>query len=146
MTQTSVLLETAERRAYVLQLRKGGATYDAIAQAAIDKFGVERLPNGYDCRYVWKDVKRELDRLRADIADSAEAIIELEVQRLDAMLTTLWPQVAKGHLGAVDRVLRVMDRRAKLLGLDAPTKADVTSGGKPLVQFVVTTDQSDGDS
>lgn len=135
--QTSDLLKTAERRAYVLQLRKGGATYDAIAQAAIDKFGVEHLPAGYDCRYVWKDVRRELDRLRAEIAESSEAIVTLEEQRLDAMITVLWPQVAKGNQGAVDRVLRIMERRAKLLGLDAPTKADVTSGGQPLTFRVV---------
>jgi hypothetical protein len=53
------------------------------------------------------------------------------------MITVLWPQVAKGNQGAVDRVLRIMERRAKLLGLDAPTKADVTSGGQPLTFRVV---------
>ena len=132
--QTSDLLDTAERRAYVFQLRKGGATYAAIAQAVIDKFGLDALPRGWDERYAYKDIKRELDHLRKDIADSASEIIELETQRLDAMLTTLWPQVAKGHLGAIDRVLRLMDRRARLLGLDAPSKKDVDlkSGGKPL--------------
>jgi len=120
--QTSDLLETAERRAYVFQLRKAGATYAAIVKAAIDKFGVDALPNGFDERYAYKDVKRELDHLRKDIADSAAEIIELETQRLDAMLTVLWPQVAKGNQGAVDRVLRIMERRAKLLGLDCPQK------------------------
>ena len=131
--QTSDLLDTAERRAYVFQLRKAGATYDAIAQAAIDKFGADALPAGYDCRYAWKDIKRELDRLRGEIADAANDIIELETQRLDAMLTVLWPQVAKGNQGAVDRVLRIMERRSKLLGLDKPEKHDVTSAGKALV-------------
>ena len=135
--QTSDLLETAERRAYVFQLRKAGATYAAIVKAAIDKFGVDALPNGFDERYAYKDVKRELDHLRKDIADSAAEIIELETQRLDAMLTVLWPQVAKGNQGAVDRVLRIMERRAKLLGLDKPSKTDLTSDGKAVTFHVV---------
>ena len=117
---TSDMLDTAERRAFVLQLRKGGATYMTIAQAARELFGEDALPNGWDERYAYKDVKRELDHLRKDIAHSTEEIVELETQRLDAMLMVLWPQVSKGDQGAIDRVLRIMDRRAKLLGLDTP--------------------------
>ena len=55
MTQASNLLETAERRAFVLKQRKGGATYRMIADAAIAKFGVERLPKGWDELYAYKD-------------------------------------------------------------------------------------------
>jgi len=136
MTQTSDLLETAERRSYVLKMRKGGATYAQIVQGAIKKFGADMLPSGWDERYAYKDVKRELDRLRSDISENAEQIIELEKQRLDAMLTTLWPKVAQGHQGAIDRVLRIMERRARLLGLDAPSRhsgqVDVTTKGESL--------------
>lgn len=46
----------------------------------------------------------------------------LEERRLDAILMVLWPLVRGGDQGAVDRVLRVMQRRAALRGLDAPTK------------------------
>lgn len=122
MTQTSKMLDTAERRSFVLQLRKGGATYIAIAQAAVDKFGLDSLPGGWDERYAYKDVKRELDRLRTEIAHSVDDVMELELQRLDAMLMVLWPQVSKGNQGAIDRVLRIMERRSKLLGLDSPQR------------------------
>ena len=50
----------------------------------------------------------------------------LEEYRLDALLMVLWPQVMGGDQGAVDRVLRVMQRRAALRGLDAPTKVAPT--------------------
>jgi hypothetical protein len=41
---------------------------------------------------------------------------------------------------AVDTVLRLMDRRAKLNGLDMPTKAEVTgAGGGPLQMSQATT-------
>jgi hypothetical protein len=46
-----------------------------------------------------------------------------EDSALDALLLILWPQVKKGDQGAIDRVLRVMERRA----LDAPTD----QGGEP---------------
>ena len=137
MAQVSDLLETAERRAFVLGLRKQGKTYVDIARATIDKFGVERLPAGFDERYAWKDVSRELERLRAEIADSADSVIELEVQRLDAMLDRLWPKVENGDEKAVNTALRVMERRAKLLGLDSPTKQDLTSAGQPITLRVV---------
>jgi hypothetical protein len=136
-TDKAKQIDTQIRRGYVFQLRKGGMTYRQIADAVIDKFGIDNLPKGWDERYAYTDIKRELDHLHQDIADSAAEIIELETQRLDAMLTVLWPQVAKGNQGAVDRVLRIMDRRAKLLGLDAPTKQDVTSDGKQITLRVV---------
>lgn len=137
MAQISDLLETAERRAFVLRLRKQGKTYVDIAQATIEEFGLERLPAGFDDRYAWKDVSRELDRLRNEIADSVESIIELEVQRLDAMLDKLWDRVENADEKAIDRVLRIMERRAKLLGLDAPTKQDFTSDGKQITLRVI---------
>ena len=130
MTQTSNLLETAKRREFVLRQRKGGANYRQIAENAIKKFGIDALPSGWDERYAYKDVKRELDRLRRDIAESAESIIEIEKERLDTMTAALWGNVLSGHLGAIDRVLRIMDRRAKLLGLDSPERHDLTSNGE----------------
>jgi len=44
----------------------------------------------------------------------------LELLRLDELLNALWDTAIAGDLKAVDRVLKVMERRAKLLGLDAP--------------------------
>ncbi len=137
MAQISDLLETAERRAFVLRLRKQGKTYVDIAQATIEEFGAERLPAGFDDRYAWKDVARELDRLRNEIADSVDDVVELEVQRLDAIFDKLWPKVENGDEKAVNAALRVMERRAKLLGLDAPTKQDITSEGKQITLKVV---------
>jgi hypothetical protein len=121
MTQTSDLLATAERRAFVLRARKAGATYAEIAAAAIEKFGVEQLPRGYDKRYAYKDVKRELDALREEIGEDAQAVLTLELQRLDDLLKGVWNLAARKNpdYKAFDRVLRVMERRARLLGLDA---------------------------
>ena len=54
------------------------------------------------------------------------------------------------RLAAVDRALRIMERRAKLLGLDAPTKVAATNpnGDKEacLVQFYLPANDRDEDS
>jgi len=132
-------LETAQRRAFVLQLRKAGVTYPNIARAAIEKFGVDRLPRGWDERYAYKDVKRELDKIRVEISESASNVLALELQRLDALLKALWAEAARKNPdhSAVDRVLKIMERRAKLLGLDAPSKQQITDADGGPLTFVI---------
>ena len=120
------IIDTAERRSYVLALRKAGATYRQIAEAVIREFGEEKLPKGFNELYAYKDVKRELDKLRTQMAEDVGEIRRLEVERLDDLLRGLWKQARTGNQGAVDRVLRIMKRRADLLGLDAPSRAEVT--------------------
>lgn len=60
--------------------------------------------------------------LREIIREPAEAVLKMELERLDVMLLGLWKQAAGGDLQALDRALKIQDRRAKYLGLDAPTK------------------------
>lgn len=45
--------------------------------------------------------------------------LALELQRLDALQAALWNEAASGNVAAVDRVLRIMERRARLLNLDS---------------------------
>ena len=131
-TNDPQLIDTAERRAFVLTLRKSGATYEHIAQAAMAKFGEDTLPRGWDRRYAWMDVSRELKRLNEQNQDDVAEIKRLELERIDVALFAIWGQVQRGHLGAIDRFVRLSERRARLCGLDAATKTDVTSGGEKL--------------
>jgi hypothetical protein len=62
---------------------------------------------------------------------------ELELDRLDILQRTYWQPAVNGNLRAADFVLRVIDKRAKLLGLDAPIKVQAE---------VVTYDGSDLDA
>lgn len=96
----------AERRAKALELRKAGASYEQIA----DKLGYSNRGNAY------RDVDREI---KAITAEPAKQVLTLELERLDAMLMGLWSGARSGNQGAVDRVVRIMDRRARYLGLDA---------------------------
>jgi hypothetical protein len=105
----------AERRVQALQLRMAGASYRAIGS----RLGVSEAQ-------AHRDVHAELTRLAEKAADAAEQVRTLELERLDAMLLALWPQAKQANQGAIDRVLRLMERRAKLLGIDAPTRIDAT--------------------
>lgn len=111
-------LKTDVRRAFVFEHRLAGDTYEEIAAAAIDEFGLENLPKGWDKRRVWGDVEGVLLDFQEHMAINVEGVRQLELQRLDKLLTALWDAATGGALGAIDRVLKVMQRRAELLGLD----------------------------
>ena len=117
---TGRLIKTQERRVFELDLRKSGMTYRQIAKATINRFGIENLPKGYDERYAYMDVKRELEKIRTQVAEDIEEIRQTEIERLDKMLMGLWPKAVKGDVSAVGSVLRIMERRSVYLGLDAP--------------------------
>jgi hypothetical protein len=105
--------EIAERRRRALDLRKAGATYDAIAR--------EMGLSGSGAAF--KIVK---NALKATYREPAEDVRKLELERLDRLTLALWKRAQNGESEAIDRVLKLMDRRAKLLGLDAPTVSSAT--------------------
>lgn len=114
------LLATAKRRERVLELRKEGHTQREIADKLEEEFGAVALPNGWDSRYVAKDIKRELRKVRSDLEETAADVRSMELRRLDDLLRGLWPDATDGNTEAVSAVLRVMRRRAKMLGIDEP--------------------------
>jgi len=92
-----------------LNLRKAGLSYSEIAART----------NYKTAQTAWRAVESALNRT---IREPAEDVRTLELERLDRLQLGAWPDASRGHLGAIDRVLRIMERRAKLLGLDAPDK------------------------
>jgi hypothetical protein len=85
----------------------------------------------------WKAYERELAAVRelVDLSDVREHV-DLAVHRLDRVLGAAMvvvddrAQPAEVRLRAIDRVVRVEERRARLLGLDAPQRAEL--GLRPL--------------
>ncbi len=129
--------QAAARRLQALELRKGGATYRQIG---------ERL-NVSEAQ-AFRDVDHALGMLAKLTEGEAEKVRALEVARLDSVLLPMLQQAKRGSQGAVDRVLRIMERRAKLLGLDMPIRAEITGkDGESLAPKVVVylPDNSRGD-
>jgi len=120
-------IRSQERRQLVLSLRKSGAHYQQIVDAVKARFSEEELPNGYDVRYAWQDVKRELDKLKADVGESAEELKTIEAQRLEAIFLAHFQKATKGDAKHADLCLKIHDRIMKLYGLDVQkVHAEVT--------------------
>jgi hypothetical protein len=103
-----------ERQLQSLELRKNGMSYRAIGE----RLGVSHVQ-------AYNDVHDELKRLASQVTDKTTELRQLELERLDMLLNGLWPMAAVGNTGAVMSWLKVSERRAKLLGLDAPTHIQV---------------------
>lgn len=111
-------LTAAERRRQALDLRRTGASIRQIADAI-----------GCSPSTAHKHIKTEIARLNRESAEDAAIIRSLEAERLDRMALGIWQPATRGNLGAIDRMLRIMERRARLLGLDAPPQMPRLPGG-----------------
>jgi hypothetical protein len=128
------LIETATRRAFVMKLRLSGASYREIADVTIRQFGADNLPLNYDYRQAFQDVWRELQKINEERRESREELVRLELERLDRMLLAIWNQITSGSFGAIDRGLKISERRSTMLGLNQPTQiAPVKPDGTPML-------------
>jgi AraC-like DNA-binding protein len=97
-------IEAAERATKAMKLRTMRHSWDTIAAQC-----------GYSSRGAAATaVKRELARIPREAAHELR-ISELET--LDAAQRAIATQIAGGSFGAIDRMLKIMDARAKLTGL-----------------------------
>lgn len=100
--------EVLDRENEIVKLRRGGLTFDLISQ---------RL--GMSIAGVQQAYERANARV---IADDINAIRNLETERLDLAQSAIWGKVLQGDNPSIANLLRIMERRAKLLGLDQPTR------------------------
>lgn len=110
--------DSARRRNKVLELRMKGLTIRQIAEEAEVKVSPAQ---------VHRDLERSMSELRKLELQEADELRTIELLRLEALQKALWDTAMGGDVGAVDRLIRLSERRSKLLGLDAPTKVAPTS-------------------
>ena len=113
-------MKAHEKQKQALALALAGVDYQTIAEKV-----------GYNSRQAaWKAVKSALNKT---IKAAAEDVKQMQISRLDTMLKAIWASVVAGNLGVIDRALRLEERRARLLGLDAPIKQEHTgAAGGPI--------------
>ena len=97
-------IKLQQRRAAALDYRLQGRAYHWIAKAL-------------DCHpstahdYVVKALRDMVPR------ETAEAVLQLEMARLDAMQGAIFANAANGDIPSIDACLRIIHQRARLLGL-----------------------------
>lgn len=117
---TKAKLAVRERQKSALELRLAGETFQSIAdKLACSKHTAHRLVEA---------------ALEATIKEPAERVREMELHRLDGMFAGFWPQAQRGDAVAAAGCLKVMEHRAKLLGLYAPEP--VRGSGEQAIQVV----------
>jgi len=114
----------AERRLLVFKYRKKGYSYRDIARALAGKFNIS---SRYSPSNAYNDVKVVLDEIKKKYREEAEEMRELEIQRLDELFFKYFDSAKKGDTFALNACLSIMDRRAKLYGLNDMKKEDFTT-------------------
>lgn len=101
-------------------LRMAGASYQQIA----DQVGYAD-PSG-----AYRAFNRALSRI---IMEEPDEMRLLELSRLDRIQIEIYRNATQGQLGAVDRYLKIAERRAKLMGIDAAERVEHAGiGGGPI--------------
>lgn len=105
--------EVIDRRVKVAQLRLAGVHDQAqIAR----QLGVSQPT-------ISRDFKALDAQFRATAAQDIAAAKGMDLQRLELLISKIWVKATgkEVSLAAIDRIDKLLARRAKLLGLDAPT-------------------------
>jgi predicted ArsR family transcriptional regulator len=112
----------AERDLRMFQMRKTGMSSQEIAR----KFGVSTKAVNYA-------IQRQLGRLNKEALLAYPEVLRMELERLDTLQQAVWPLtqhrkitapdgsevIVEPDLRAVQQALAIMDRRSKLLGMEA---------------------------
>ncbi len=104
---SGITLTAKERKITAVSMRKSGATFATIGAAlGVSEAQAHRYVTG------------ALRELAEQTSETAQELRVLEAERLDALLSGLWVKATAGDTLAVNAALRIMERRARLFGLD----------------------------
>jgi len=119
------------KAAKALELRMEGKTFDEIAEEV-----------GYAGRQGAHDAV--IRSLKEITREPAEELLKLDLERLDKMFGVHYLNAQAGDPQALAACMKIMERRAKLLGLDAPVKQEVQqTGGVVVVGATMTPEEWD---
>ncbi|MET7524672.1 hypothetical protein ACWEAF_20115 [Streptomyces sp. NPDC005071] len=138
----------AQRRADAIDLRLAGVDWLTVgrklaADPAINSdriaypqgYGVDRYKKGLEppaddqlINAACKDVRQALKERTTEQDEKADELRAVENLRLDRLFFVAYRQAVKdGDLPAIDRALRIMERRARMNGLDKPAKTEIVT-------------------
>ncbi len=115
MTYKAQRARAEERRKKVAANLLAGLTYRQMAETFDVALGT-----------IAKDVKIILGRWRSEQVEDINDWVSLELTRLDRALNAVWDKVLEGDARAGDLYLRYAQHRAKLLGLYAPDRMELS--------------------
>jgi hypothetical protein len=102
-----------QREALAVDLRAEGLTYREVGE----RLGITR-------QMATRVVKRGLATL---VRESAAELLALDNERVDMVWRAMWPHARAGSAPHAMVCLKALERRARLFGLDAPARSEVTA-------------------
>lgn len=130
-----ISLMTRKREQLALELRIQGLKYRDIPGALRQVPGID-VPASYNERHAWEDVQAAIDFNRKVTEENVTTMLEIEGERLEHMLAVIMPQVNMGDLKSIDRALKIMERKARLFGLDQPHQVTVRDWRTELIELI----------
>lgn len=108
-----------------VEYRQAKVSYRKIAEKmGISKSEVHRL------------VHDAMNLVIKNYTEAASHIIVMEMANLDLAEVSLRKKIIEGDTQAISSILRIQERRSKLLGLDAPIKQHIEMEMPEPIQFV----------
>lgn len=116
-------LNKAQKKAKALDLRLAGYTYAKIAEAL-----------GISDSSAHRYVSEGLDEANRDALEGAHKLRKVMNGRLEKLITALWKDALTAdsieeRRRSIRELVKLLDRQAKLLGLDAPRVIEATLEG-----------------
>ena len=111
-------VERAIRDRRIIQQRQAGRALHDIAE----EFGLSNQTVGKIIN------ERLVQTIRLRDAE-VDILRQQELDRLDAVQFAAWAMAKEGHIDSLKIVMNAIDRRCKLLGLDAPQQMEIISVG-----------------
>lgn len=112
--------DNAKRRKATHQARRTKAVSMALAGLSFEQIGEEL---GISLQAAHSMVNRTIEETRNTNVDELR---QVENARLDRAQAAIWSDVLKGDQKAINTFLRISERRAKMNGLDAPSKVQMS--------------------
>lgn len=113
----------ADRDESIFHLRLAGMSTDMIARQT-----------GESPSYINTMIRGEIQRINDQCKENAQEIQDMELRRLDMLMQIPMEHALNGDYDAISMVLRLMDQRAKYLGIYAGSKLEIK--GEAVKQYV----------
>jgi len=112
---TPIAVAELEDAVKTLRLRRAGFSIYEISEVA-----------GLPVRKIRALLKSAMEEIGLLKYEEAQALREIENSRLDSMLSSIWERASQGSLAHQGMVLKIMERRAKMLALDLKPETEAS--------------------
>ena len=137
--KTAKQVEIIQRKDIAIELRIAGHSYRDIyaTMLELESRGKLSLPDSYDERYVYRDVRSVIQEANNNLVESAEMLRTMELHNLNRMQSAIIERAASGDLKAIDRIISIMNQRGKYVPkLTEPQKIEVRGWQQEIIDLI----------